>query len=99
MGPGGPPRGFMGPQERAREKLKEPKPESIKEVPGYLWRVVSKFFHRLLYIFGIVWDTRPWILFFMVFMAVFNGITPVVGTHRGFGCTVNFGFTNQIVLI
>ena len=22
MGPGGPPRGFMGPQERAREKLK-----------------------------------------------------------------------------
>ncbi|MBQ8641015.1 MAG: ABC transporter ATP-binding protein [Clostridia bacterium] len=79
MGPGGPPPGFMGPNEKAREKLKEPKPESLREVPGYLWRVVSKFFHRLLYIFGIVWDTRPWILFFMVFMAIFNGVTPVFG--------------------
>ena len=79
MGPGGPPRGFMGPNERAREKLKEPKPESLKEVPGYVWRVVSKFFRRLLYIFGIVWDTRPWILFFLVFMAIFNGVTPVIG--------------------
>ena len=69
----------MGPNERAREKLKEPKPESLREVPGYIWRVVSKFFHRLLYIFRIVWDTRPWILFFMVFMAVFNGVTPVIG--------------------
>jgi len=69
----------MGPNERAREKLKEPKPQSLKEVPGYLWRLVSKFCSRLLYIFGIVWDTKPWILFFMVFMAVFNGITPVIG--------------------
>jgi len=79
MARGGPSQGFMGPMERAREKLKEPKPESLREVPGYLWRVVSKFFHRLLYIFRIVWDTRPWILFFMVFMAVFNGVTPVIG--------------------
>ena len=79
MARGGAPQGYMGPMERAREKLKEPKPESLREVPGYLWRVVSKFFHRLLYIFRIVWDTRPWILFFMVFMAVFNGVTPVIG--------------------
>ncbi len=79
MGAGRPNPGFMGPNERAREKLKEPKPQSLKEVPGYLWRLVSKFCSRLLYIFGIVWDTKPWILFFMVFMAVFNGITPVIG--------------------
>ncbi len=79
MGPGGPPPGFMGPQERMREKLKEPKPENIREVPGYVWRTVTKFFSRLLYIFGIVWATRPWILFFMVFMAIFNGVTPVIG--------------------
>lgn len=74
----GPPPGFMGPQDKAREKLKEPKPTSLKEVPGYLWRVVSKFCRRLLYIFQIVWETRPWILFFMVFMAIFNGVTPVI---------------------
>jgi len=79
MGPGGRPPRFMGRDEKAREKLKEPKPESLREVPGYIWRVVSKFCHRLLYIFRIVWDTRPWILFFMVFMAVFNGVTPVFG--------------------
>ncbi len=79
MGPKGPPPGFMGPQEKMREKLKEPKPESIREVPGYLWRTVSKFVSRLIYIFGIVWATRPWILFFMVFMAIFNGVTPVIG--------------------
>jgi len=81
MGPGGPHRGFMGPNERAREKLKEPKPKSLREVPGYVWRVVSKFYQRLLYIFGIVWDTKPWILFFMVFMAIFNGVVPVIGAH------------------
>ncbi len=79
MGPKGPPPGFMGPQEKMREKLKEPKPESLREVPGYLWRTISKFVSRLIYIFGIVWATRPWILFFMVFMAIFNGVTPVIG--------------------
>ncbi len=79
MEPKGPPPGFMGPQEKMREKLKEPKPESLREVPGYLWRTISKFVNRLIYIFGIVWATRPWILFFMVFMAIFNGVTPVIG--------------------
>lgn len=73
-----PPPGFMGPQEKAREKLMEPKPQSLREVPGYLWRLISKFCKRLVYIFRIVWETKHWILFFMVFMAVFNGITPVI---------------------
>ncbi len=81
MGPGRPPPGgrFMGRQERMLEQLKEPKPQNIKEVPGYLWRTISKFVSRLIYIFGIVWSTRPWILFFMVFMAIFNGVVPVIG--------------------
>lgn len=74
----GPPPGFMGPQDKAREKLKEPKPQSIGEVPGYLWRLISKFCKRLIYIFHIVWETKHWILFFMVFMAIFNGVTPVI---------------------
>ncbi|MBE6570469.1 MAG: ATP-binding cassette domain-containing protein [Ruminococcaceae bacterium] len=78
---GGPPRGMMGPNEKAREKLKEPKPQSLKEVPGYIWRVISKFCYRLLYIYGIVWDTRPWILFFMMFMAIFNGVSPVISAY------------------
>ena len=78
MGP--PPGGFFGgPQDKARDALREPKPTSLREVPGYLRRVAGKFLHRLVYIFRIVWDTRPWILFFMVFMAIFNGVSPVVG--------------------
>ncbi|MBQ4353743.1 MAG: ABC transporter ATP-binding protein [Clostridia bacterium] len=73
----------MNRRERMMEKLKEPKPENIREVPGYLYRVISKFFYRLFYIFRIVWETKPWILFFMVFMAVWNGITPVISTFIG----------------
>ena len=76
MGPGG--GRFMDRREKMMESLKEPKPKSIREVPGYLYRLVHKFFYRLFYIFGIVWHTRPWILFYMVFMAIFNGITPII---------------------
>ena len=80
MGPGG---GWRGQREKMIDKLKEPKPQSLREVPGYLWRVVSKFFYRLFYIFRIVWDTKPWILFFMIFMAIWNGVTPVVSAYIG----------------
>lgn len=79
-GMGGPPPEFMGgPNEKARDALREPKPQSLREIPAYICRVTKKFLHRLMYIFRIVWDTRPWILFFMIFMAIFNGVTPVVG--------------------
>ena len=81
MGPG--PGGFMNRRERMMEKLKEPKPQSLKEVPGYLYRIVTKVFYRLFYIFRIVWETKPWILFFMVFMALWNGVTPVISSFIG----------------
>ena len=58
-------------------KLKEPLPKNIKEVPGYLKRVVSKFFKRLFYIFSLVWNTAPWILISLTVIAVFNGLLPV----------------------
>ncbi len=76
MGPGGPPPFIKA--ERIREQLKEPKPKNIREVPGYIRRVVTKFFSRLFYIFRIVWETKPWILLHMVFMAIFNGVNPVI---------------------
>lgn len=77
MGPG---RGFRPHHSEATDKLKEPLPKSIKEVPGYLKRLVSKFFYRLFYIFTIVRETKPWILFLMSFMALFNGVMPVLGS-------------------
>lgn len=59
--------------------LREPPPKSLREVPDYLRRVITKFFHRLFYIFMLVWEARPLILFVMLIMAIFNGITPVIG--------------------
>ena len=63
----------------ANDKNRVPKPESIKEVPSYIKKTVGNFFSRLLYIFGLVWQTSPWILFVMTFMAIFDGAMPVVG--------------------
>lgn len=74
MGPGG----NRAAREKMINKLKEPKPEHLREVPGYLWRVFSKMMYRLFYIFGIVWETNPFILLFLIFMAVWEGVTPVI---------------------
>ncbi len=60
------------------DKLKEPLPKSIKEIPGYLLRVSSKFFKRLIYIFRLVWNTAPWILILLTVIAVLNGLLPVI---------------------
>lgn len=76
----------MGPGNFSRryemnEKLKEPKPESFKEIPGYLKRLISKFFFRLFYIFTLVWEAKPWILFLLLFMSIYNGVTPIIGAY------------------
>ena len=75
MGPGrfGPP-----PGESMREKMKEPKPKNLKDVPSYVKNVLGGTFRRLFYIFKLVWEAQPIILFTMVFMAVFNGVVPVI---------------------
>jgi len=69
--------GFPG--GNAAEKNRAKPPKSLKEVPGYLKTLTQTFFSRLFYIFGLVWETAPWILFVMVFMAIFNGVMPVLG--------------------
>lgn len=70
---------MMGPPPGdATDKLKEPKPQNIKEVPGFLVRLIKNFFTRLFYIFGLVWETRPWILFALLFIAVIQGVLPVI---------------------
>ena len=71
---------MMGPPPgAASDKNREPKPKNLREVPSYLKKIISKFFSRLFYIFKLVWQTRPWILFSMMFMAIFDGAMPVVG--------------------
>ena len=69
----------MGPPpSETAEKNKLAKPTSLKEVPSYLIKTVGSFFSRLFYIFRLVWQTRPWILFVMMFMTLYDGIAPVV---------------------
>ena len=74
--PGGPP-----PRPAPKEHTDGiPRPKRLSEVPGYLKQVIGGFFKRLIYITGLVWETGPWILFFLVFMALFNGFMPVLGS-------------------
>jgi ABC-type multidrug transport system fused ATPase/permease subunit len=70
---------FMGPPPgEAADKLREPKPQRLREVPSYISRLITKFFSRLFYIFTLVWETRPWILFALLFFAVIQGFMPVI---------------------
>ncbi len=72
---------FMPPHHAAAEKNKEPRPENIKEVPGYVIRVLASFFSRLFYIFGLVWETKPLILILMIVVALANGLLPIAGAY------------------
>ena len=75
---GGPPH-FMRPD----EKNKEPLPKSIREVPGFICRITKSFFSRLFYIFGLVWEAKPWIFFVMILYSIISGIMPVIGAFIG----------------
>ncbi|MBO4428763.1 MAG: ABC transporter ATP-binding protein [Clostridia bacterium] len=74
-----------GPRPMRRKEEPIPKPKSIGGVPKYIGllikraaKVVSGFFSRLFYIFGLVWETRPWILFVMLGLAIVEGVMPVI---------------------
>ncbi len=75
MGPGN--GGWGGPR---YEYEKVQKPKNIKDVPRFLIELFGGFFYRLGYIFYIVWKSSPLILFTMVFISVFDGVMPVIGS-------------------
>ncbi len=65
-----------------RQEAEKPKaPKNLKEYPAYLKELFTGFFSRLFYIYGLVWETRPWMLFVMLFMSVFNGVMPLLGAY------------------
>lgn len=74
----GPMDGPPGPMRDPRGATRLPPPKSLREVPGYLQKLLGGFFKRLFYIFRLVWETRPWILFFMCVMSVLSGVLPIV---------------------
>ena len=72
----------MGPPPSAmNEKLKEPLPKRLREVPGYLKKVSKSFFSRLLYVINLVWEAKKSLLVMMVFVAAFNGVSPVFAAY------------------
>ncbi|MBQ8341088.1 MAG: ABC transporter ATP-binding protein [Clostridia bacterium] len=58
---------------------KVPPPKSLSDLPRYLGQLLGGFFTRLFYIFSLVWQSGPIFLFLMSFVALFNGLMPLVG--------------------
>ncbi len=54
-------------------------PARISDVPRYIRELLEGFFGRFAYIVKLVWNTGKWILFLLTFIAVFKGVTPVIG--------------------
>lgn len=78
MGPGGPP-----PEMGRGNHPKQPRPTTFKGWVDFILSNTSSLFKRLLYIYKLVWDARPWILLVMAFMAIFNGVSPVIQAYIG----------------
>lgn len=55
-------------------------PKSVSDVPRYLKEVFGGFFKRFFYILKLVWNTGHWIPLLLSFVALFKGITPVIGS-------------------
>lgn len=57
-----------------------PKPRSFSDTPRYVRELFSGFFQRFFYIFRLVWQTGPWILFVLMLISLVSGILPVVSS-------------------
>lgn len=65
------------------EHAKVPPPKGIGDIPRYLSELLGGFFKRFAYIVGLVWQSGKWILFLLTFVAIFNGVAPVIGALIG----------------
>ena len=77
MGPG---MGGFPPPMNEPYKDKPKPPSGVRDLPRYIKQIIFGFFSRLIYIFGMVWKTGPWILIVMMFTAIFSGVMPIVGS-------------------
>ncbi len=69
---------YIGPGGFGYKKVSPP--SSLSDLPRYLKELLGGFFYRLFYIFSLVWNTAPWILFALLFVAVITGLMPVLGS-------------------
>ncbi len=54
-------------------------PKNIHDISRYLKELLGGFFVRFAYIVKLVWNTGHWILFLLSFVALFKGLSPVIG--------------------
>lgn len=71
--------GGFGPWKDYQYKKVE-KPKRASDLPRFLGELLGGFFLRFGYIVKLVWRSGPWILFLLSFVALFKGITPVIGS-------------------
>ncbi len=76
MGPGMPPL----PNDALKNKMKAQKPKDLTDVPRFLREVLGGTFKRLVYIFKLIWEAKKSLLFLNMFMTLYNGVMPLVGT-------------------
>ena len=78
-----PPPFGRGPHDKVNDQYRVAKPEKIKDIPSYLKKIIGNFFQQLFYTFKLVWEAKHSVLFLMLFMSIFNGVTPVIGSLIG----------------
>ena len=75
------PPGYGAPQGvRMRDKLRAKPPQNLRDVPRFLKEVVGGTLYRLFYIFKLVLECKPAMMIFMIFMMLYEGIMPTIGT-------------------
>ena len=70
---------MMGGPGKSYEHQKVPPPTGVGDVPRFLMELLGGFCTRYAYIVKLVWRTGWWILFLLSFIALFRGVTPVIG--------------------
>ena len=70
---------MMGPPPYKMHEYEEsPRPKGLLNLVKFGFKNFCHFFYRLFYIFGLVWETSPFILIGLSLLAVMQGVLPVL---------------------
>ena len=62
------------------EHKKVDPPKDFKDLFRFLKEVLGGFFTRFFYVVKLVWRSGKWIMFLLTFIALFQGVTPIIGS-------------------
>ena len=68
------------PSSKVNDQYRAEKPKRLRDVPGYIKRLIKDTSERMFYIVKLVWEANRGIMFVMAFMTLFNGAMPVIGS-------------------